>query len=171
MIDDALTSADERIVTTRVRAAKSEDTSRLGELAGILVRMHHALDPSRFISGEGVDVGYGRWLWKEAKRGAVVLVAENDADQIVGYAYATLEAQDWIELLGAHGKLHDLIVDPTERRHGHARVLLSAAIEELKRRGAPRIVLSTAVKNGAAQALFGSFGFEPTMVEMTKSLG
>jgi len=168
MIDDARSSNEERTVT-RIRAAKPEDTARLGELAGILVRMHHELDPARFISGQGVDAGYGRWLWTEAARGAVVLVAEDAADVVVGYAYATVEAQDWIELLGAHGKLHDIVVDPNTRRHGHARALLSATIDELERRGAPRVVLSTAVKNAGAQALFRSFGFEPTMIEMTKS--
>ena len=39
---------------------------------------------------------------------------------------------------------------------------------ELERRGAPRILLATAVENEPAQRLFASLGFRTTMVEMTR---
>jgi ribosomal protein S18 acetylase RimI-like enzyme len=137
----------------------------------MLVRMHHELDPGRFFTAEGIEAGYGRWLVKEHARGQIVLVAVDAAGAIVGYAYATVEERDWNELLDAHGKLHDVFVDPSARRGGIARQLVGAVVAELARRGAPRVVLSTAVKNEPAQALFRSLGFAPTMIEMTKSLG
>ena len=41
---------------------------------------------------------------------------------------------------------------------------------ELASRGAPRVVLSTAFRNEAAQRLFERMGFRRTMVEMTREL-
>jgi ribosomal protein S18 acetylase RimI-like enzyme len=43
-------------------------------------------------------------------------------------------------------------------------------MEALKSRGAPRVVLSTAEKNHAAQRLFDRAGFRRTMIEMTREL-
>lgn len=151
----------------RVRPATPADTRRLGELAAALVRFHHELDPARFFRADDVAEGYGRWLAREAKRdGALVLVAEDDHANVVGYAYATLEDRDWNELLDAHGKLHDVFVDPAARRRGIARALVLAARDRLLARGAPRIVLSTAHRNTEAQALFTALGFRPSMIEM-----
>ena len=49
-------------------------------------------------------------------------------------------------------------------------MLLDATLTELGRRGAPRVVLSTAERNEAAQRLFARAGFRRTMVEMTREL-
>jgi len=59
-------------------------------------------------------------------------------------------------------------VDPAARGRGVGRLLLDAALVYLKSRGAPQVVLSTAVKNEAAQRLFASVGFRSTMIEMTR---
>lgn len=151
-----------------IRPAVPEDRARLGALAEGLVRLHHDLDPQRFLPGEGIGDGYGRWLAKESQReGAVVLVAEHEG-VVVGYCYGTLEGRNYNDLLDAHGKLHDVFVDPSARRHGLARALVSVMVEALSTRGAPRVVLATAVANEAAQALFASLGFRRTMIEMTR---
>ena len=46
--------------------------------------------------------------------------------------------------------------------------LKPAQAAELKARGAPMSVLSTAARNEAAQRLFARMGFRPTMIEMTR---
>jgi ribosomal protein S18 acetylase RimI-like enzyme len=137
-----------------IRPARDEDTKRLGELAGALVRLHHSFEPARFFHAEGIEDGYGRWLAKSARSGAVVLVAEDEDGRVVGYTYATVEPRNWNDLIDTHGKIHDVLVDPTARRKGYARA----------------VVLATAVKNPNAQALFRSMSFEPTMIEMTHRL-
>ena len=43
-------------------------------------------------------------------------------------------------------------------------------LAELRERGAPRVVLHTAVQNTAAHKLFESAGFRRTMLEMTCEL-
>ena len=54
------------------------------------------------------------------------------------------------------------------RRRGVAAALVTALVDALVAKGAPRVVLHTAAGNAIAQALFGRLGFRPTMVEMTR---
>ena len=100
---------------------------------------------------------------------AAVLVAEDGGD-VIGYAYAAVEGYDYMSLRGPAGVLHDVIVEPGHRGRGVGRLLLGAALQFLRSRGVPRVVLSTAERNEAAQRLFASVGFRRTMIEMTREL-
>jgi ribosomal protein S18 acetylase RimI-like enzyme len=75
-----------------------------------------------------------------------------------------------MSLRGPAGVLYDIVVDPAQRGQGIGRALLEATLEALKTRGAPRVVLSTAERNEAAQRLFEGAGFRRTMIEMTREL-
>jgi ribosomal protein S18 acetylase RimI-like enzyme len=90
--------------------------------------------------------------------------------EVIGYTYAGVEGRDYMALRGPAGVVYDIVVDPTHRRGGVGRTLLQATLEFLKSHGAPRVVLSTATRNEAAQRLFESAGFRRTMVEMTAEL-
>lgn len=152
-----------------IRTAAPGDLPRVAELAGELVRMHHAVDAARFLLPDNVEEGYAWWLERELGRAeAAVIVAAID-EHIVGYSYGTREGRDWNALLDEHGAIHDVFVAPRERRSGTGRKLVLAMVEELRRRGAPRIVLSTMVGNEPAQRLFAACGFRPTMLEMSRS--
>jgi RimJ/RimL family protein N-acetyltransferase len=131
-----------------IRAATTPDLPRVAELAGELVRMHHAVDAARFLLPDRVEEGYAWWLERELGRAEAVVIVAIVADQIVGYAYGTREGRDWNALLDEHGAIH--------------------MVDELVRRGAPRIVLSTMIANEPAQRLFAACGFRPTMLEMTR---
>ena len=152
-----------------VRTARPEDAPALGRLGALLVTLHHGFDADRFVApGPGTARGYGRYLVSQlGQEGAIVLVAE-DGDGVLGYAYAGLEGSDWMLLRGPAGVIYDIIVDPGRRREGIATTLVNAMLEALEQRGAPRVVLSTATKNEAAQRLFESIGFRSTMIEMTR---
>jgi ribosomal protein S18 acetylase RimI-like enzyme len=102
-------------------------------------------------------------------RDVVILVAERNG-AVIGYAYASIEGPDYMALRGPAGVLHDLVVDPAHRGHGVGRMLLDAAAAALAARGAPRVILSTAARNVAAQRLFERAGFRPTMIEMTREV-
>jgi ribosomal protein S18 acetylase RimI-like enzyme len=150
-----------------IRALKPEDLRRVGELAGQLVRQHHETDPERFFSIPNVERGYAEYFRSQLKdKNAVLLVAE-EGDAILGYSYGRLEPRDWNMLLDEHGAIHDILVDPAARRSGTGRSLVTAMMSELAKRGAKRVVLATMVGNTAAQKLFESVGFRPTMLEMT----
>ena len=152
-----------------IRPATLGDLPRVAELAGELVRMHHAVDPARFLLPERVEEGYAWWLERELRRAEAAVVVATAAEQIVGYAYGTREGRDWNALLDEHGAIHDVFVAAHARRGGVGQQLVHAIVEELMRRGAPRIVLSTMIANEPAQRLFAAYGFRPTMLEMTRS--
>ena len=158
---------------TIVRTATVEDIPRVAALAAQLVRLHHALDPLRFIIFEPIEPGYGRYLREQLDAAeAVILVAVEPADdggeRIVGYCFGRTEERDWVALRDACGVLHDVLVDASARRLGVAEQLVRAMCEALRAKGAPRVVLMTAALNEGAQALFRKLGFRSTMVEMTR---
>jgi ribosomal protein S18 acetylase RimI-like enzyme len=154
-----------------IRSATPDDLPALGRLGALLVRMHHDLDPLRFISASPqTETGYASFLGTQLDVPTVaVLVAEQDG-AVIGYTYAGLEGRDYMALRGPAGALYDIVVDPSRRQHGVGRMLLDATLAFLKERGAPRVVLSTAVRNEAAQRLFERAGFRRTMIEMTNEL-
>lgn len=154
----------------QIRRATARDLPQIAVLAGQLVRQHFAFDAKRFLFIDDPEQGYKWWFGKELlNKQALILCAKLDR-QIVGYAYARLEPRDWNALLDAHGALHDILVADSARRKGVGKQLLKRTLAELKARGAPRVVLHTAIKNRAAQKLFAAVGFRRTMLEMTCEL-
>lgn len=154
-----------------LRPARLADLMALGRLGALLVEEHHEFDPKRFIAPRS-DLArrYGEFLVSQTtKPDMFVLVAERDG-ALVGYAYAGVEGNDYMALRGPAGALYDLVVDPLHRRQRVGTRLMEAALAELARRGAPRVVLFTADKNHGAQAMFAKAGFRRTMVEMTREL-
>lgn len=155
----------------QIRKATRRDLPKIAVLAGQLVRQHLAFDVKRFLFIDNPEAGYEWWFGKELEnKQALILCAKLDRE-LVGYAYARLEPRDWNALLDAHGALHDILVAESARRKGVGKQLLQRTLVELRARGAPRVVLHTAIKNRAAQKLFASVGFRQTMLEMTCELG
>lgn len=154
-----------------VRRATPADLPELGRLGALLVRTHHEFDARRFIAPtpDTPDL-YAWFLGTQMERPeAAVLVAEANG-QVIGYAFAAVEGHDYMTLRGPAGLLHDILVDPAARGRGVGRLLLAAALDFLRSRGAPRVVLSTAMANEPAQRLFAGTGFRRTMIEMTREL-
>ncbi len=154
-----------------VRAAVAADVEAIGKLGALLVRVHHDFDQLRFIAPTPqTETGYGAFLGSQlGKDGTFVLVAEHEG-MVIGYAYAGMEGYDYMSLRGPAGALYDIVVDPEHRGRGVGLKLLDAVLAELTARGAPRVLLSTAQRNEAAQRLFERAGFRRTMIEMTREL-
>ena len=156
------------IVERMIRKARLLDLPRVAAFAAELVRRHHAFDARRFYLPERVEEGYAWWFKKELPRDEVVLLVAVKGEALIGYVYARIEERDYNALLDAHGAIHDIFVTETERRTGIATDLARAAIEELEKKGAPRVVLHTATANTGAQQFFAKLGFRSTMIEMTR---
>ena len=155
-----------------VRPAAPADIPALGRLGAHLVAVHHAFDAERFIGAtRNTEATYAAFLGGQLERpNAIVLVADGGG-AVLGYAYAGIEGTDYMALRGPAGVIYDLVVDPARRREGLGRTLLDAMVAALTARGAPRVLLSTAERNEAAQGLFAAAGFRRTMIEMTRELG
>jgi ribosomal protein S18 acetylase RimI-like enzyme len=161
-----------RQATLAVRSATTADLPALGRLGALLVRTHHELDSARFIAASPrTEQGYASWLGSQLANPQVIILAAEQNDDVLGYSYSEVEGPDYMSLRGPAGVLHDIVVDPVQRRNGVGRKLLEATLEALAHRGAPQVVLWTAALNEAAQRLFARAGFRPTMVEMTRKLG
>jgi ribosomal protein S18 acetylase RimI-like enzyme len=160
-------STDTPAVT--IRPAAPADLPAIGRLGALLVRTHHDFDPLRFLAATPeTEHGYAWFLGRQLDRPDVfVFVAEREGE-VIGYTYAGVEGNDYMALRGPAGVLYDIVVDPAARGRGVGRTLLVATLEALKSRGAPRVVLSTAERNEAAQRLFAGAGFRRTMIEMTR---
>ena len=155
-----------------IRPAAPADLKAIGRLGALLVRMHHELDPDRFIPATPqTEQAYGSFLGSQLdKPDIIILVAERDGE-VIGYTYAGVEGTDYMSLRGPAGVLYDIVVAPAHRGQGVGRRLLDATLEALKAKGAPRVVLSTAERNESAQRPFARAGFRRTMIEMTRESG
>jgi ribosomal protein S18 acetylase RimI-like enzyme len=155
-----------------IREAIRDDVPTLGRLGALLVRMHHDLDPARFLPATPrTELGYAAFLESQLDTpGSIVLVAEQDGT-VVGYTFAAVEGVDYMALRGPAGVLHDIVVDPDHRAAGVGHMLLAATVRALRETGIRQVVLSSAARNESAQRLFERRGFRRTMVEMTLDQG
>jgi ribosomal protein S18 acetylase RimI-like enzyme len=154
-----------------IRLATPADLPALGRLGALLMRTHYEFDPQRFMDpGTDPAEGYAWFLGKQLKDNDVVIYVAEQGGEVFGYVYAGLEPISWKELRDACGYIHDILVEETNRRAGTATALMEAAIQWLRERGAPRVILGTAEKNERAQRLFTKLGFRRTMVEMTREI-
>ena len=154
-----------------IRRAAPADIPAIGRLGALLVRVHHDLDPDRFIAATSrTERGYGSYLGTQLDEPNIVILVAEQEGNVIGYTYAGVEGTDYMALRGPAGVLYDIVVDPAHRGQGVGRILLDATIGALQARGAPRVVLSTAERNASAQRLFDRAGFRRTMIEMTREL-
>ena len=116
-------------------------------------------------SVSGMDLRFGRVLERLRADGL-----EDDTIILFFGDNGRLEPRDWNVLLDAHAALHDILVANGAQGRGVGRALLDAFVAAVRARGAPRVVLHTAVANERAQRLFRELGFRPTMLEMTLDL-
>ena len=143
----------------------------MGRLGALLVETHYEFDARRFLAARPrTATDYASFLAKQLERPDVVVLVADIHGDVIGYAFAAIEGYDYMSLRGPAGVLHDIIVDQGSRSRGVGRMLLEATLAALKERGAPRVVLSTAERNGPAERLFARMGFRRTMIEMTREM-
>ena len=154
-----------------VRRATPPDLQRIGRLGALLVGEHYDFDPRRFLAARPrTPADYASFIGTQLEDPDVAVLVADDNGEVIGYAYTAVEGYDYMALRGPAGVLHDLIIAPGHRGRGVGRLLLDATLAFFRSRGVPRVVLSTAAQNEAAQRLFARMGFRRTMIEMTREL-
>jgi len=153
--------------STIIRTAVTGDLPALCRLAEELVRRHVAFDPGRYQPPADVAAGYAELLGRHVGDPASVVVVADRAGELVGYAFGVVEPPSLVALAGRAGWIHDLYVSVGARRLGVGGLLLDTAVAGLRRIGCPGgVLLGVAAQNVAAEALFRSRGFRPTLQEM-----
>jgi ribosomal-protein-alanine N-acetyltransferase len=98
------------------------------------------------------DAWSSEMFWDELAQGAsrTYLVAVED-DTVVGYAgLAAMPDEAYVQTIG---------VAPAHQRKGLGATLLTALLDDAKRRDLPRVGLEVRIDNEAAIALYERFGF------------
>ena len=133
-----------------VRRAAAADAARVAPL----------FDAYRRFYGLASDLVLSRrYLTERLERGeSVVLLAEAPGGAALGFVqmypiFSSLRAARVFVL-------YDLFVAPEARRHGVARRLMQAAVDEARAAGAAALSLQTARTNVAAQRLYESLGWK-----------
>lgn len=154
-----------------VRRATPADLPVIGRLGELLVKEHYDFDPQRFLAARPeTPEAYASFIGTQLEDPDKSVLVADDNGEVIGYAYAAVEGYDYMTLRGPAGVLQDILVDPEHRGRGVGRLLMDAALGFFRARGVPRLVLSTAARNEAAQRFFASMGFRRTMIEMTREL-
>jgi ribosomal protein S18 acetylase RimI-like enzyme len=153
-----------------IREATPVDLPAIVRLGSLLIRLHHASDPKRFLPATPESERQYALIGAQLAEPTVVVRVADLEGEVVGFAYAGTIDGDYTALHGPVGALYDITVDPAHRGRGIGRMLLDATLEELAARGAPRVLLSTAEWNEAGQRLFARAGFRRTMIEMMREL-
>jgi ribosomal-protein-alanine N-acetyltransferase len=113
----------------------------------------HDVDPVAALERELFDDAWSvEMFWDELAQGETrtYLVAA-DGDEIVGYAgLAAMPDEAYVQTIA---------VVPARRRQGIGALLLTALLDDARRRGLARVGLEVRVDNPAAIALYERFGF------------
>ncbi len=153
-----------------IRPGDEADIEAVLALVAKTIAFHEELDEARFGAVPNAHVRYAEWFRRLSDTGqGVFLVAEEDG-RIGGFAFGAIQEEYKMYRLNRYGMLHDLWVEPQHRRQGMGRALVEAALDRFRQAGVPQVRLDSAAGNGAAQRLFASAGFRPSIVEMLAEL-
>jgi len=162
--------ADEPI---EIRDATTDDLPRVVELARALGMQHQSYDPARFeldVFGQGatLDEAYARFFDGALAEAASVVRVAVCRGRVVGYVFARLEPESFLDLAAASGWIHDVFVEDEARGAGLGPRLVASALVALEARGMSRVRLTASTQNHHALATFAAMGFRTTLVEMQR---
>lgn len=159
-----------------IRPATPSDLPIILPMVVKICTLHESWDSDKFGLVPNIQQRYEKWFQRlttddaDAHLRGVLLVAQKEHQNLVGFIVATIEKEIPIYRLEEFAFIHDLWVEPEYRKEGIARQLVMQAIERLKMMGVKQIRLDTAAVNDAARRLFTSCGFRVSTIEMLQDL-
>nr|WP_261764543.1 GNAT family N-acetyltransferase [Paenibacillus xylanexedens] len=141
-------------MTIKIRQATLNDISEVSRL----------FNEYRIFYGQHSDIEAATFFIKErmSKQESMIFVAEcNEESKVPDTALGLVQIYPSYSSvsMGPIWILNDLFVDSTYRQQGIARKLMQAVMKQAKKQQILRIVLSTAISNRQAQALYESEGY------------
>lgn len=154
-----------------IRPATRQDLPAVGQLGAHLLRVHYEFDRDRFMRpGDDSEEGYAWFLGSQLEARDVLVLVADRGGLVVGYLYAAIEPRSWKELRDEAGFIHDIVVAEGARGMKVADLLIDGALDWMRERDMPRVLLWTAAPNATARRVFERHGFRSTMIEMTREL-
>jgi ribosomal protein S18 acetylase RimI-like enzyme len=160
-----------RATMLRIREFKEADAPAVLRLARAL-QAYEARLFERMKPPEEIGLWYLDALLRgcREKHGALV-VAEDEAGQVVGYATVLFAGPDSMaETEHRHGRVGDLIVSEEARRRGVGGALLAECERRARAAGVDELRLDVLAANRQARGAYASLGFEDLHVTMRKKL-
>lgn len=102
------------------------------------------------------DIVYSLKLQAGNPSNIILAIKEN---QIIGYCWTVLQAQEELPPAGQSSQIHMLGVDPEHRGQGTGKMLLHTSLRYLKGKGTGSVILIADSENNDACNLYRSFGF------------
>ena len=125
-----------------IRPARRADLPAVGQLGAHLLRVHHEFDRERFMPpGDDSEEGYAWFLGSQLQAADVLVLVAERGGVVVGYLYAGIEPRSWKELRDEAGFIHDIVVAKPARGRRVADLLIGAALEWMREREMPRVLL------------------------------
>jgi GNAT superfamily N-acetyltransferase len=154
-----------------IRRATLEDIPAILPMVRAICDLHQARDPERFRVLPDVLERYAAWLPDRITDGrSILLVAQRYDATLAGYLVGTVEPEVPIFWVPECGWIHDIWIDPPDRRRGIAAQLVEATIAHFSALGIKQMRLHTGAFNDDARSHFAALGFRPSVIEMLRPL-
>jgi ribosomal protein S18 acetylase RimI-like enzyme len=144
-----------------IRSARRGDVPSLLLLWGAMVEENARLDARLSVHPDAKEhMGRALAAWVDDPH-RVVVVAEEHARLIVGFAAGQVVTSGGVQGPPRLGEVTDCYVIPVRRRRGAGRRLAARLLDLLRERGAETSRLQVVAKNSDALAFWRSLGYEP----------
>jgi ribosomal protein S18 acetylase RimI-like enzyme len=152
------------------RTATAADVPFVLPMVRAICDLHQQSDAQRFRVRDDVLDRYASWLPVRASDArSVFLVAERGDGSLAGFTVGTIEPEVPIFWVPECGWMHDLWVQPSDRRQGVAQQLTKMLLARFAVLGVDQVRLHTGAFNDSARTMFATMGFRPCVVEMLHS--
>jgi len=154
-----------------IRPARPDDAEPVTAMWAEMAAQHAAYDEQWWCWRDGA-AGTWRDFFVEsiADADSIVLVASDAAGGAVGYLLGRTRPAPPTMAVRRRGEVLDMFVRPAHRGRGVGSLLMAAAIETMKSRGAGYVVLSVACGNEEASGFYEKLGLRPVARKMYKRL-
>jgi ribosomal protein S18 acetylase RimI-like enzyme len=157
----------------QIRPATPADVPAVLPMVAKLCALHEDWDAAKYGFVPNPAERYERWLVEQAMSDdSVFLVAEREPSTnqqpgtLAAFLVGTIETDIPIYRLREFGFIHDLWVEPSDRKAGLGRQLTERALQIFAQKGVKQVRLDTAIPNETARLLFQSCGFRPSTIEL-----
>lgn len=148
-----------------IRPATAKDGDKLYALLPRLAafQLPNKRKPEHTYAGDGKMLK--KWIAGQHPE-AFVYVAVNNEDEILGWAYVTMQPEFMSYEPGCH--LEVILVDEHAVGHGIGKALMNISEQEAKKRGAKSMTLHVWNNNQNARSMYAKLGFEAELMRYIK---